>query len=116
EGPVFAVCTNEGSADFIEKLMSAGISAQRLFVTITLQHGPSNNIPGQLIPVGLPRLDAVFLRQQAIATLSTSTRIGILTRLVDRGTSIFITDAPRHVAELLDAIRADPWNSLLTRP
>ncbi len=108
DGPVFAVCTDEGSTDFIEKLVSAGVSAERLFVTTTLRHGPSNGIAGQLIPVGLPRLDAVFLRQQAIAALSTNTRISILTRLIDRGTSVFITDAPRHVAELLDAIGADP--------
>ncbi|MCX6098046.1 MAG: hypothetical protein NTZ77_06185 [Caldiserica bacterium] len=111
DGPVLAMCTDEGSADFIEQLVLAGVPAERLFLTATLQYGPSDNVSAHLIPVGLPRLDAVLVRQQAVATLSMSTRASVLTRLVDRGASVFITDAPRHLRELLDAICEDPWNS-----
>jgi hypothetical protein len=111
DGPVLAMCTDDGSADFIEQLVSAGVPAERLFLTATLQYGPSDNVSAHLIPVGLPRLDAVLVRQQAVAMLPLSTRASVLTRLVDRGASVFITDAPRHVRELLDAICRDPWNS-----
>jgi hypothetical protein len=111
DGPVLAMCTDEGAADFIEELVSAGVDVERLFLTATLHHGPSDTVSGYLVPVGLPRLDAVLVRQQDIAMLSMSTRASVLTRLVDRGASVFITDAPRHVGELLDAIREDPWNS-----
>ncbi|RIE05777.1 hypothetical protein [Candidatus Cryosericum terrychapinii] len=111
DGPVLAMCTDEGAADFIEELVSAGVGAERLFITAMLHHGPSDTVSGPLVLVGLPRLDAVLVRQQDIAMLSMSTRASVLTRLVDRGASVFITDAPRHVGELLDAIREDPWNS-----
>ena len=111
DGPVLAMCTDEGAAGLIEKLVSGGVGAERLFVTAVLHHNPSDTISGALVPVGLPRLDAVLVRQQDIAMLSMSTRVSVLTRLLDRGASVFITDAPRHVGELLDAIREDPWNS-----
>jgi hypothetical protein len=111
DGPVLALCTDEGAADLIEELVSGGVGTERLFVTVVLHHGPSDTISGALVPVGLPRLDAVLVRQQDIAMLSVSTRACVLTRLVDRGARIFITDAPRHVGELLDTIREDPWNS-----
>jgi len=111
DGPVLAMCTDGGAADFIEQLVSAGVGAERLFVTAMLQHSPSDTVSGHLVSVGLPRLDAVLVRQQDIATLSMSTRASVLARLLDRGASVFITDAPRHVAELLDAVRKDPWNS-----
>lgn len=111
DGPVLAMCTDEGAADFIEELVSAGVGAERLFLTATIHHGPSDTVSEHLVPVGLPRLDAVLVRQQDIAMLSMGTRAAVLTRLVDRGASVFITDAPRHVGELLDAIREDPWNS-----
>jgi hypothetical protein len=111
DGPVLAMCTDEGAADFIEELVSAGVDVERLFLTARLHHGPSDTVSEHLVPVGLPRLDAVLMRQQDIAMLPMSTRASVLTRLVDRGASVFITDAPRHVGELLDAIREDPWNS-----
>jgi len=111
DGPVLAMCTDEGTADLIEELMSGGIAAERLFVTAALHHDPSDTISDTLVPVSLPRLDAVVVRQQDIAMLSMSTRACVLTRLVDRGARVFITNAPRHVGELLDAIREDPWNS-----
>jgi hypothetical protein len=111
DGPVLAMCTDEGAADFIEELVLSGVGAERLFITAMLHHGPSDTVSEHLVPVGLPRLDAVLVRQQDIAMLSMSTRASVLTRLVDRGASVFITDAPRHVGELLDAIRKDPWNS-----
>ncbi|HWQ21101.1 MAG TPA: hypothetical protein VN478_00025, partial [Clostridia bacterium] len=65
--------------------------------------------------IGLPRLDAVIVRQQAIASLPVNTQASVLTRLVDRGTSIFVTDTPRHIAELLDDAGHDPWNSSPTQ-
>ena len=111
DGPVLAMCTDEGAADLIEELVSRGVGIERLFVTAMLHHSPSGTISGALVPLGLPRLDAVLVRQQDIARLSMSTRASVLTRLLDRGASVFITDAPRHVGELLDAIREDPWNS-----
>lgn len=111
DGPVLAMCTDEGVADFIEELVSAGIGAERLFVTATLHHDPSDTVSGHPVPVGLPRLDAVLVRRQDIAMLSLSTQASVLTRLVDRGVGVFITDAPRHMHELLNAIHEDPWNS-----
>lgn len=111
DGPVLAICTNEGAAGFIEELMLAGVGADRLFVTVTLHDTSPDTASGHLIPEGLPRLDAVVVRQQDIARLSISTRAAVLTRLFDRGARVFITDAPRHIAELLDAVRKDPWNS-----
>jgi hypothetical protein len=111
DGPVLAMCTDEGAAGLIEKLVLAGVGSERLFVTATLHHGSSDTASGPLVRVGLPRLDAVVVRRQDIAMLCMSTQASVLTRLVDRGASVFITDAPRHVRELLDAIREDPWNS-----
>jgi len=111
DGPVLAICTEDGSADFIGQLLLAGVPAERLFLTANLLYGPSAGVSVHPVPVGLPRLDAVFVRQEAIATLPLSTRASVLTRLVDRGASIFITDAPRRLHELLDAIGGDPWNS-----
>ena len=111
DGPVLAMCADEGSADFIGQLVLAGVPAKRLFLTANLRYGPSDNVSAHPIPAGLPRLDAVLVRQQAIAMLPVSTRASVLTRLVDRGVSVFITNAPRHVRELLDALSRDPWNS-----
>jgi hypothetical protein len=111
DGPVLVMCTDEGATGLIEELVLAGVGTERLFVTAMLHHGPSDTVSRSLIPVGLPRLDAVFVRRQDIAMLSMSTRASVLTRLVDRGASVFITDEPRHVGELLNAIREDPWNS-----
>jgi len=110
DGAVLALCTDAGASDFIEELQVAGVGTERLFVTAMLHHGPSNSMSGDLVPAGLPRLDAVLVRHEEFAVLSTSMRASLLTRLVDRGVSAFITDAPRHVGELLDAIREDPWN------
>ena len=115
EGPVLAMCTDEGGADFIGELVLAGTGTERLFVTATLHHGYSDTVCVPLAPVGLPRLDAILVRRQDIAMLSMSTRASVLTRLIDRGVSIVITDAPRHVGELLNAIGEDPWNSSPTR-
>ena len=115
DGPVLAVCTGQGSAEFIERLASAGVGADRLFVTVALERSTSDPLVMQSRLTGLPRLDAVVVRQRAIATLSTNTQASELTRLVDRGTSVFITDVPRHIAELLDAVRDDPWNFSPTR-
>jgi hypothetical protein len=114
-GPVLAMCTDEGAADFIEELVSAGVGVERLFVTAMLRHSPSDTGSGYLVPFGLPRLDAVLVRQQDISMLSMSTRVCVLTRLVDRGARVFITDTPRHVGEFLDAVRKDPWNSSTIR-
>jgi hypothetical protein len=111
DGPVLAMCTDEGAAVLIEELVSGGVCAERLFVTAVLHHGPSDTVSGALLPAGLPRLDAVLVRQQDIAMFSMSTKASVLTRLVDRGARVFITDAPRRVGELVDAIRKDPWNS-----
>ena len=111
DGPVLAMCPDEGAAGLIEELVLSGVGAERLFITAMLHHGPSDTVSRPLVPVGLPRLDAVLVRQQDIAMLSMSTRASVLTRLVDRGASVFITDVPRHVGELLTAIREDPWNS-----
>ncbi|MBA4364511.1 MAG: hypothetical protein C0398_00715 [Coprothermobacter sp.] len=110
DGAVLALCTDAGATDFIDELVLAGVGTERLFVTTMLHRGPSDTVSGPLVPVGLPRLDAVLVRQKDIAMLSMSMRASVLTRLVDRGASVFITDAPRHVGELLDAIREDPWN------
>lgn len=115
DGPILAMCTDEGATGLIEELVLAGAGADRLFVTAMLHHGSSEIVPGPLVPVGLPRLDAVLVRHQDFATLSVNTRASVLTRLVDRGASVFITDMPRHVAELLDAVLKDPWNSSPTR-
>ncbi|MCX6085548.1 MAG: hypothetical protein NTX94_03790 [Caldiserica bacterium] len=111
DGPVLAMCTEEGSAGFIGQLLLAGVPAERLFLTANLLYGPSGSVSVHPVPVGLPRVDAVIVQQEAIAMLPPSTRASVLTRLVDRGASIFITDAPRHLHELLDAIGGDPWNS-----
>jgi len=111
DGPVLAMCTDERAADLIEELMSSGIGAERLLITTMLHYSPSNTVSGALLLAGLPRLDAVLVRQQDIAMLSMMTKASILTRLVDLGARVFITDAPRRVGELVDAIREDPWNS-----
>ena len=110
DGPVLAVCAGRGSAEFIERLLSAGVGTERLFITVALDGSLLDTTSMQSVLAGLPRLDAVLMRQQAIATLSMSTQTSVLTRLVDRGASVFITDVPRHIAELLDAVRDDPWN------
>ena len=114
-GPVLAVCAGRGSAEFIERLMSAGVGTERLFVTVALERSTSDTSMMQSLLTGLPRLDAIVVRQQAITSLPMNTQASVLTRLVDRGTSVFITDAPRHIAELLDAVRDDPWNSSPTQ-
>ena len=111
DGAVLALCTDAGATDFIEELQLAGVGTERLFLTTMLHHGPSDTMSRDLVPAGLPRLDAVLVRHKDIATLSPSMKASALTRLVDRGVSVFITDAPRHVGELLLAIREDPWNS-----
>jgi hypothetical protein len=115
DGPVLAVCAGRGSAEFIERLLSAGVGTERLFITVALDGGLLDTTSMQSVLAGLPRLDAVLMRQQAIATLSMSTQTSVLTRLVDRGASVFITDVPRHIAGLLDAVRDDPWNFSPTR-
>jgi hypothetical protein len=111
DGPVLAMCTDERAADLIEELMSSGIGAERLLITTMLHYSPSNSASEALLLAGLPRLDAVLVRQKDIAMLSMMTKASVLTRLVDRGARVFITDAPRRVGELVDAIREDPWNS-----
>ncbi|MHB8105840.1 MAG: hypothetical protein ACYDH4_00190 [Candidatus Cryosericum sp.] len=111
DGPVLAMCTDGRAADLIEELMSSGIGAERLLITTVLHQNPSDAVSGVLLLAGLPRVDAVVLRQQDTAMLSTMTKASVLTRLVDRGARIFITDTPRRVGELVDAIREDPWNS-----
>jgi len=114
-GAVLAICTGEGSTEFIEGLMEAEVGSERLFITAALGHMQADTISINPAPASLPRLDAVLVRQQDIATLSTNEQTTIVTRLVDRGASVFISDAPRHIRELLKATRHDPWNSSPTQ-
>lgn len=110
-GAVLAVCTDEGSLALIEELMAAHVEAERLFITAMLGKIPARSIPEHSIPSDLPRLDGVIVRRQDIDTLSATTRAAVVARFVDRGVSVFITDIPHHIHQLLDGIHDDPWNS-----
>lgn len=115
DGPVLAMCSDKGAATLLEELVLSGVRADRLFVTTALCGTSSKAVHSCLTLAGLPRLDAVLIRRQDIATLSTSVQASMLTRLIDRGVRVVITDVPHHVSELLGAVCEDPWYSFITR-
>lgn len=110
-GAVLAVCTGEDSLAFIERLITAHVGSERLFITAALGRISSGFSPEAALLSDLPRLDAVIMQQQDIAMLSVTTQAAVITRFADHGTSAFITDIPRHIRQLLDASQQDPWNS-----
>jgi hypothetical protein len=107
-GPLFAVCSSPNPVDFLQKVVSAGANPEKLFITCALTLDPAIRTTYLR---ALPRVDAVILRQQDIAALSTATIASTLTDLTRQGVCTFITDAPSLVGAALSAIHDNPWSS-----
>ncbi|MGB9666073.1 MAG: hypothetical protein ACPL2N_02000 [Candidatus Cryosericum sp.] len=103
-GPVMALCTGEDSTEFIEQIMAMPVESERLFIAAQPFHGQSGVPAVGLVPGSLPRLDAVFFREEQTAAFSRDDLIVALTRLFEHGTRVFVTDAPQHVSDILKAV------------
>jgi hypothetical protein len=106
-GPLFALCSSPNPVDFLQKVVSAGVSPEKLFITCALALDPAT--PAAYLRA-LPRVDAVILRQQDIAAFSAATIASALTDLSRKGVCTFITDAPSVIGAALFAFHENPWS------
>lgn len=101
---VIALCTGEDSAEFIEQIMTTSVESDRLFIATQPFHGQSRVPAEGLAPRSLPRLDAVFFREEETAGFSRDDLIVAMTRLFEHGTRVFVTDVPQRIGDILQAV------------
>lgn len=101
---VMALCTGEGSTEFIEQIMATSVESHRLFIAAQPFHGQARVPTVDLVPRNLPRLDAVFFREEETAAFSRDDLTVALARLFEHGTRVFVTDMPQRIGDILKAV------------